>query len=388
MRIYFTGKLRGFFRYLIEDPPEEIEYIVDNNTIFFETNSKLKNFLRKIYVGKIGDSLGLIQRSKINFENYEVGFSYNRFLEVDKSYIITLENPTALYHYSLNRKNTFLGKKKLKKYLMDKKLKAIIPISKACQKTIPSLVNNEISSHILIRQIYPLIPLNKNVSEETVKNVLTRSKIHCLFISTAFALKSGYEIIEAFKKLDFNFFELTIITPIKDLGEDVKKVISGLKNVNVIEFNLNHDDLFDIYSKHDILLHPTRQDSFPLVILEALKNGLAVLGTDLYGIKEMVNDDYNGFLIRGKYQFYDENDIPNPSVWNKREQTIYSSYIDENIVIFLIEKLNMLNINREKLFELRMNSYLKASTGEFSEAYIKECWKKLYREIKRSNFNV
>ncbi len=48
--------------------------------------------------------------------------------------------------------------------------------------------------------------------------------------------------------------------------------------------------------KADVLVHPTREDCFPLVILEAMAAGLPVISTREGGIPDEVEDGMTGIL--------------------------------------------------------------------------------------------
>ncbi|EGP4703715.1 glycosyltransferase family 1 protein, partial [Enterococcus faecium] len=91
-------------------------------------NSYEKTSIKKIVISKVGrskllDWFGYIQvlKNKDNIEADILG-SYNRFIETEKPYVIYLENPTALFHYKLERENSYLGKKKIEKYINDPNL--------------------------------------------------------------------------------------------------------------------------------------------------------------------------------------------------------------------------------------------------------------------------
>lgn len=379
--VYYVSKLRGFIRHILESPPKGVEYIYSTKN-FYETNSKIKLIAKKVAGGKLGDTIGLILKLKLDNTECDIVQTYNRFIKDDKNYIIMLENPTAIYHYSLNRSKTLLGRKKIKKELNRGYLKAIVCISKACYSTLDNLIEN-IPESITKEQIYPYIPDNKSVNKEYIKKRSYSDKLKCLFISSEFELKSGCEIIDAFEKINklCDNIELTIITRRESINIDYIDKIESMPNVNIIEFNLGYEELQKIYSSHMILIHPTRQDSYALVVLEAIKSGMAVLSTDLYAIPEMVEDKINGYLVKPKYRFFNEDNMPNPEVWNNREMTIYSSYIDNTIVDFIYDKIVYLNSNRRALENMSINSYNKATQGEFSEQYIKDKWDRLYKKI-------
>ena len=54
----------------------------------------------------------------------------------------------------------------------------------------------------------------------------------------------------------------------------------------------------DFYRAADVYLHPSRADTFPLAVLEAMSSGLPVVATAVGGIPEQVQDGENGFLVR------------------------------------------------------------------------------------------
>ncbi len=54
----------------------------------------------------------------------------------------------------------------------------------------------------------------------------------------------------------------------------------------------------DYYRAADVYLHPSRADTFPLAVLEAMSSGLPVVATSVGGIPEQVEQGESGFLVR------------------------------------------------------------------------------------------
>ncbi len=52
-----------------------------------------------------------------------------------------------------------------------------------------------------------------------------------------------------------------------------------------------------VYGQADILVHPTRRDSFPRVVMESMCWGIPVVATRVDGIPEMVEDGVTGILV-------------------------------------------------------------------------------------------
>lgn len=376
-KVYVATKTRGFLSNLFSYVFDNLEFVYEESRMY-ETNSKKKMILSKLVKSKIADHLGLIQRVKVTDNKCNIAFSYNRFLESNIDYVIYLENPLALVHYSTGRSRTFMSKLKLKRYLGDPHLKSIICLSKACYNTLDRFY--DIPNHVCIKQVYPFIPDTDLSAKKNINVKCNNEHLQCLYVSSNFKLKGGEDILKAFNRLretGINNVKLKIITRKEKLEKRLIKKIMLNPNIELYDFKFNKDELNDFYSNSSILLNPTRQDSFSLVVLEAMKRGNAILTTDIYALAEMVEDNYNGFLTEPRYRFFNKNNMPNEAVWNNRKETIYSDYIDENIVEFLYEKICYLNENRNILEKFALNSYEKGSKGEFSEEFIIDMWENI-----------
>lgn len=383
IEIELGTKMRGFFKHLINIKSDKIIFKVSEKQQFFETNNKSNSIIRKVATGKLCDYFGVVQCIKNNKDNMDIIMSYNRFMKTKKPYFIVLENPTALYHYSLNRNKTYLGKKIISKYLNNKNLKGIVCISDACHSTINNVLG-EIPSHILTKTIYPLVPTNTYIDEDILKKKSFSREFNCLYISSNFELKSGIEILRVFDVLNnegIRNIKLNIITDIDGLDDSIVNQISKNPLVSLERFNLSYEELEKRYSRANLLIHASRQDSFPLTILEGLKAGLPVLASNIYAIPEMIHNNQNGYLVEPKFLFFNTDNTPNEYVWNNRESTIYSKFIDENIVEFIYNNIKKLDSDREELYRLSKNALLMARDGIFSKKNITNQWENFIDEI-------
>lgn len=66
---------------------------------------------------------------------------------------------------------------------------------------------------------------------------------------------------------------------------------------------VNHDDLPGIYSSADILILPSKFDTFSCVVLESLSCGLPVIAFNTKGPKDIIQDGINGYLVTSNSEF-------------------------------------------------------------------------------------
>ena len=102
MKVLFKTPLRGFFRHLLQEKSIHAEFQSVTGAMY-ETQSTLKNIIKRVARSRLFDVLGIIQVPNAIGEDCDIYGSYNRFLRADKPYFICVENPTALYHYCLYR---------------------------------------------------------------------------------------------------------------------------------------------------------------------------------------------------------------------------------------------------------------------------------------------
>lgn len=383
-KVFFATPIRGFFKHLFNEKCINANFLWNEKSLY-EVNSTIQTLKKRIGHSWILDCLGYIQAPSANNKDCDIYASFNRFLNVDKPYFIYVENPTALYHYRLNRGKTYLGIRRLKKMVLDTHLKALVCMSKACQKTFEQ-VCIPLPNNVNLSQIYPLVPDNPFVNKTFIENKVSKSNIlKLLFIAQGirFLSKGALEVIEAFKRLRDLGLEvrLTIITSLSDADKNVLNMAKDVEGISLYDFKFSFEELQKIYADHSVLLIPTSDDSFNLTVLEAMKAGLPIIGSSLYAIPEMVMEGCNGFLTEPAYYFFDKDCIPNPKVWNNRKKTIYSGKRDERVCNFLVEKLVLLYNDRELLKQMSLNSLDRSSTAPFSKEYIIGQWNLLLNEI-------
>ena len=53
-----------------------------------------------------------------------------------------------------------------------------------------------------------------------------------------------------------------------------------------------------LYARHDIFVFPSLFEGMPIVLLEAMATGMPVVTTETCGMKDVVENEYNGLLVK------------------------------------------------------------------------------------------
>lgn len=101
------------------------------------------------------------------------------------------------------------------------------------------------------------------------------------------------EIAEMFSGCNNIKFVMTGSGP---MIESIKKKINNMRNKENFHFLGLVDTVRDYVASFDILVLPSRKDGRPFIIMESMASGVAVVSSDVGGIREMVSEGENGFI--------------------------------------------------------------------------------------------
>lgn len=160
---------------------------------------------------------------------------------------------------------------------------------------------------------------NKNIkSQRRLKdklNLLPENKI--VLIATRIIMgkknilqeKGIINLIQAFSKLSPRYPDLRLLVAVGKPPDNLKvefdranEMLLGYIRLHNIEekaivqmFKLN--EMPEVYGGSDIFALPSENETFGQVFIEAMACGLPVIGTNVGGIPEIINDSNNGYLI-------------------------------------------------------------------------------------------
>jgi len=292
----------GFHHTIISHPPagvtfkaSSIEYLLPEAMVANANSTVGENFL----------SIGKFQSGKQNI----LLFSPHTLLTNEKPWIMDLEHVDWLFinDYVLKEREKLIPYWKLKlamHYLHSKYCKKILCMSKAAFKSLIETFDDEIISQKSIL-FYPVQEYRPKTNRKK------KNAVRLLFICSEYAhwyRKGGDIAILVFLKLKKEFPELELhyigklperISYFPRLffrKEDVKK-ISGFFHYD----NMKHKELLSkIYPLVDILLFPSRADTFGTTVLEAMSFGITVIassGNHVFGTQDVIENGKNGFLV-------------------------------------------------------------------------------------------
>ena len=184
--------------------------------------------------------------------------------------------------------------------------------------------------------LYFDIPLNNQLSFFIQKNLEESINIRIGFVGR-YHIDKGIELlIKILQEFDFKNnpkFKFDVLIP--DLPS--KNNITNHPMINIVN---KTDNIYSFLSKIDILLIPSKNESYPIILLEAINAGCQIIAANVGGISEnksnliklLNNDDYKEWIK--------EILISKPLTLNSRKKLIYFSKDQANLDYYIsrIEK--------------------------------------------------
>lgn len=122
-----------------------------------------------------------------------------------------------------------------------------------------------------------------------------------MFSGRLIEMKGIFEMIEGFGEYRKQDQDLSLLLMGSGPDENKLKKFIASKNVKNVIFTkfIQYTELYKYYSISDMLLFPTRQDIWGLVVNEAMACGLPVIATDVAGASiDLIEEGKNGYIIQ------------------------------------------------------------------------------------------
>lgn len=212
-------------------------------------------------------------------------------------FIVDLDNPWSLVGYNLRAMPIY--RFFIKRLLLSARCLAIRCMSEACRLSLQALFGDAIYNKATVH--YPCIP-------QVVTEIPTRLTDECrfLFVGTQFEIKGGVALLKAFRRVygQANNARLDVIT---HLPAEYAYLAEACPGIRVHEAKFTRSEIHEQFMRQaDVLVLPTYVESFGMVALEALAHGLALIATDVYALRELVEDGKNGRLLSPPISIWDD----------------------------------------------------------------------------------
>jgi len=212
------------------------------------------------------------------------------------SFIVDLDNPWSFTGYNLRAMPLY--RSILRYILASSRCLEIRCISEACRLSLKALFGQTVYDKASVH--YPCIP-------QVVSSVASATPENCrfLFVGTQFEIKGGEALLKAFQRVyeQVPSARLDVITHFPSKYIDLAESCAG---IHVHEPRFSRDEIHaQFMSQADVMVLPTYAESFGMVALEALAHGLALIVTDVYALREIVEDGKNGRLLTPPISIWD-----------------------------------------------------------------------------------
>ena len=197
-------------------------------------------------------------------------------------------------------------------------------------------------------------------------------QIHLLFINSwcqvpeNFYVRGGLDILEAFAVLRERYpqLRLTLRTALPDLDAHYHRILEGA-DVRVINRFLSAEEMSSLHADSHIFLLPAARIHI-VSLLQAMSYGLAVVGSDGWGMEEYLRHEQNGLVVKGRYgktSWADET----AGLLREDYEPMYTP--DPEVVAGLVEAVSRLVEDRE--LRRRLSA---AARRDVETTYNLECW--------------
>jgi glycosyltransferase involved in cell wall biosynthesis len=358
MRVYLQYPWKfpdsPYYKYLIQTHPKGIEYLnveKQKGVIISKRFFWFSNFLKR-NIRRVTRLLNLsIPNAHLSPEgDYDlIHCAHCLSKNTDKPWVADIE---MLPSFTISGWNTLSGQRKVRRILLTKNCKKIIPWTKNTEEDIlrmyPEIANK-------IEVVYPAIPKVENLKKTKNK------KLRIIFVARYFDIKGGLIALEVLEKLRIKHNIEGIV--VSDVPQDLVKKYPQIKIFPL----MSQEKLFDLMASSDLFLYPSAVDTFGFSLLEAMAFGLPILTINTEYTKsrpEIVQNEKTGLIF----------DVKEKVNYNK------ITSVEEKIIEKLVQNTGRLILNKKLREKMAQNCLEEIKNGKFSikERNIK--LKKIYEE--------
>ena len=351
-----------YYKYLIDSPPEEVEYLnvrkqkgVITNKKFFWFSNFLKREIRKA-VRILAPSLPNAHKSpKGDYDLIHCAHCLSK--NKDKPWVADIEYTGQLWEMGTRKGKK--NKRNVEEILLSKNCKKIVTWTNLMKE---QLILDFPKIKKKVEVVYPGIPILENKKKKHQEIVLS-------YVARYFYKKGGLHALEVMNRLSKEYNNVKGII-VGEVPEEVKKRYSKNKKIKFYPLMPQKKVIDEVYSLTDVFIYPGYSDSFGFAIPEVMGIGIPVISVDVSSRKEIINNNKNGFVIE---THLDQLSLLKISSTLKNKESIRLIEEMEKKVKYLIDNPKVLsNFSKDAKKEIK--------SGKFSIERQKKEMGKIYRE--------
>jgi glycosyltransferase involved in cell wall biosynthesis len=211
---------------------------------------------------------------------------------------------------------------------------------------VSNIVKNRLIEHGVVKSIdllYNTVDLNKFKNNI---NIYKHSKINIISIIHPVPHKGAHHLIEIISELvnlnqNVHFLVLGWNSNSNDpkFKKHIEEEIDRLKLTSFISLKDNVNNVVDYLAMANIFLHPSENESFGIVIAEAMALKLPVISFDVGAISEIVENNSSGYLVQ-PFNIHDFVSKLISLINNKNQRELFG----ENGYQIILKKFNSNNL--------------------------------------------
>jgi len=306
-------------------------------------------------------------------------------------WVASIENPSAFYGFNEDWHEKKSMRRRLARFLLSPRCKAILPYSNASRDYIFKGLSDweddlEKKTHVL----YPAIDrylIYNNQKDKPGKN--RTDKVRFLFVGNHFFDKGGREVLRAFQAINkTSACELVVVSSAPAHQQDEFAVMAReLKSTSHVRFyptGIPRAELLDLYRSSNVFVLPSYMDQVPFVLLEAMAAGLPIIGSNSFAIPEMVIDGVNGFNIKSPLLAFPEEKLRTEEHLRFYRKAVLDEKNFDGVVEQLTDAMSKLIASPETIERLGRESLDMVTSGRFSTDSRNETLARIYDDSIKS----
>jgi len=349
-----------YYKYLIDSPPEEIEFLntkkqkgVITSKRFFWFSNFLKDSIR-LWVKKLKlviPNAHLSQRGNYDLIHCAHCLSKN----TDKPWVADVE---IVYSLFVSGGEGSKNNKRVLNLLKRNNCKKILPWTESTKNEILSIFP-EIKNKVEV--VYPAIPIQKFKKKKN-------KKLKIIYTARYFWIKGGLVALEILSQLKEKY-DLDIVFVSSKVPKEIKKKYPEIEIQDLIP----HKKMIQHFKEADIFFYPSFLDTFGFSFLEAMSFGVPVVTVNTGGTKackEIIENKKTGLVI--DFPHYVGNEIYSKCHRIEEEE--------KELIKRLVKKMSELIENKELREKMSKNCLKEIKSGKFSIKKRNKKLKRIYEE--------